>query len=64
MRTESVRLLRTLEHPCGYFKGRSAQNLVIDPLATELPRLYDFALASAARADTCIAPIAAAAAPA
>jgi arginine-tRNA-protein transferase len=45
MRTESVRLLRTLEHPCGYFKGRHAQNLVIDPLASELPRLYDFALA-------------------
>jgi arginine-tRNA-protein transferase len=44
MRTESVRLLRTLEHPCGYFNGRMAQNLVIDPLASELPRLYDFAL--------------------
>lgn len=40
MRAEAVRLLKTLEHPCGYYAGRVAQNLVIDPLASNLPQLY------------------------
>jgi len=44
MRREAVRLLKTLEHPCGYYEGRLAQNLVIDPLAHGLPQLYDLAL--------------------
>lgn len=44
MRREAVRLLKTLEHPCGYYEGRLAQNLVIDPLANGLPQLYDLAL--------------------
>jgi arginine-tRNA-protein transferase len=44
MRAEAVRLLKTLEHPCGYFAGRVAQNLVIDPLASDLPQLYAQAL--------------------
>jgi arginine-tRNA-protein transferase len=44
MRSESVRLLKTLPHPCGYFGERTAQNLVIDPLASDLPELFDLAL--------------------
>lgn len=45
MRSDAVRLLKTLEHPCGYYGDRVAQNLVIDPLATDLPQVYDVALA-------------------
>ncbi|HVF33874.1 MAG TPA: arginyltransferase, partial [Candidatus Saccharimonadia bacterium] len=45
MRSESVRLLKTLPHPCGYYGERTAQNLVIDPLAADLPQLFDLALA-------------------
>ena len=45
MRSESVRLLKTLPHPCGYYGERTAQNLVIDPLAPDLPQLFDLALA-------------------
>jgi arginine-tRNA-protein transferase len=44
MRAEAVRLLKTLEHPCGYFSDRAAQNLVIDPLAEDLPQIYELAL--------------------
>jgi arginine-tRNA-protein transferase len=44
MRSDPIRLLKTLEHPCGYFAGRVAQNLVIDPLATDLPQIYAIAL--------------------
>jgi arginine-tRNA-protein transferase len=44
VKSEVVRLLKTLEHPCGYFAGRVAQNLVIDPLASDLAQLYDVAL--------------------
>ncbi len=45
MRSDAVRLLKTLPHACGYFAERSAQNLVIDPLADDLPAVYDVALA-------------------
>lgn len=44
MRSETIRLLKTLPHPCGYFDARVAQNLVIDPLATDLPQVYEAAL--------------------
>jgi arginine-tRNA-protein transferase len=44
MRSEQVRLFQTLPHPCGYFAGRSAQNLVIDPAAPQLDALYGPAL--------------------
>lgn len=44
MRSESIRLLKTLPHPCGYFAERTAQNLVIDPLAADLPQIFDLAL--------------------
>jgi leucyl-tRNA---protein transferase len=42
--SDAVRLLKTLPHPCGYFGDRVAQNLVIDPLADDLPTVYDVAL--------------------
>lgn len=45
MRTEAIRLLKTLPHGCGYFDDRVAQNLVIDPLARDLPRIFPMALA-------------------
>jgi arginine-tRNA-protein transferase len=44
MRSDAIRLLKTLPHPCGYFDGRIAQNLVIDPLALDLPQVYEAAL--------------------
>ena len=44
MRSDAVRLLKTLPHACGYYPERTAQNLVIDPLATDLPELFDMAL--------------------
>jgi len=31
MQPQNVRLLRTETHDCGYFDGRAAQNLVVDP---------------------------------
>lgn len=39
-----VRLFQTLPHACGYFAERTAQNLVIDPAAPQLDRLYGSAL--------------------
>lgn len=45
MHAEAIRLLKTLEHPCGYYGDRVAQNLVVDPLARGLPQIYDAALA-------------------
>src|SRR5687767_8330044 len=44
MRSDTVRLLKTLPHACGYYPERTAQNLVIDPLAADLPELFDMAL--------------------
>jgi arginine-tRNA-protein transferase len=44
MRSDTIRLLKTLPHPCGYFDARVAQNLVIDPLAVDLPQVYEAAL--------------------
>ncbi|MEO8459708.1 MAG: arginyltransferase [Dokdonella sp.] len=44
MRSEIVRLFQTLPHACGYYGERTAQNLVIDPSAPQLPTLYDNAL--------------------
>jgi len=49
MRSERIRVFQTLDHPCGYFKDRSARNLVIDPLAPDMPRLYGLALRSGFR---------------
>jgi leucyl-tRNA---protein transferase len=44
MRSERLRLFQTLPHPCGYYAGRTAQNLVIDPAAPQLDQLYGAAL--------------------
>ncbi len=44
MRNERVRLFQTLPHACGYFRSRTAQNLVLDPSAPDLPRVYALAL--------------------
>jgi arginine-tRNA-protein transferase len=45
MRSEHVRLFQTLPHGCGYYAGRVAQNLVIDPGAPQLDQIYAQALA-------------------
>ena len=37
----SVRVLQTVEHQCGYFPGRKARNLVIDPGADGQKSIYD-----------------------
>lgn len=44
MRSDVVRLFQTLPHPCGYFAERTAQNIVIDPSASQLPQIYDLAV--------------------
>lgn len=44
MRHDPVRLFQTLPHACGYYAGRIAQNLVIDPAAPQLDALYGPAL--------------------
>ncbi|HEY0179152.1 MAG TPA: arginyltransferase [Dokdonella sp.] len=44
MRSDLVRLFQTLPHPCGYFVERTAQNIVIDPSAPQLPQIYDVAV--------------------
>ncbi|MEP7044050.1 MAG: arginyltransferase [Dokdonella sp.] len=44
MRSDVVRLFQTLPHPCGYFGERTAQNIVIDPSAPQLPQIYDLAV--------------------
>jgi arginine-tRNA-protein transferase len=45
LRSERVRLFQTLPHACGYFHARTAQNLVLDPAAANLPKLYALSLA-------------------
>jgi arginine-tRNA-protein transferase len=47
--TDRVRLFQTLPHTCGYFAERTAQNLVVDPGAPHLDRLYGPALAKGFR---------------
>jgi len=42
--TDRVRLFQTLPHSCGYYAERTAQNLVVDPGAPHLDRLYAPAL--------------------
>jgi len=49
MKSEVVRLFQTLPHACGYFAERTAQNLVIDPAAPQLARIYESALAKGYR---------------
>jgi len=47
--TDRVRLFQTLPHNCGYYAERTAQNLVVDPGAPHLDRLYPPALAKGFR---------------
>ncbi len=49
MSTESIRLFRTTEHPCGYYGERRSQNIVLDPEAPELGQFYPGALAQGFR---------------
>jgi len=49
MRGDNVRLFKTVEHPCGYYPDRIAQNWVIDPVAPELGKVYGAALAQGFR---------------
>ena len=44
MRSDHVRLFQTLPHACGYYAERTAQNLVLDPAAPQLDRIYGSAL--------------------
>jgi hypothetical protein len=44
VKSDVVRLFQTLPHACGYYAGRTAQNLVIDPAAPQIDRLYGAAL--------------------
>ena len=45
MQTERVRLFQTLPQACGYWHGRTAVNLVLDPSLEGLAALYPQALA-------------------
>ncbi|KAF1009605.1 MAG: Aspartate/glutamate leucyltransferase [Luteibacter sp.] len=47
--TDRVRLFQTLPHTCGYYAERTAQNLVVDPGAPHLDRLYGPALSKGFR---------------
>ncbi|TCV91313.1 arginine-tRNA-protein transferase [Luteibacter rhizovicinus] len=49
MCSDRVRLFQTLPHACGYYDDRTAQNLVVDPGAPNLDRLYGGALAKGFR---------------
>lgn len=44
MKSDVVRLFQTLPHACGYYARRTAQNLVLDPSAPQLPTVYERAL--------------------
>jgi leucyl-tRNA---protein transferase len=49
MRNDNVRLFKTVEHGCGYYADRIAQNWVIDPVAPELAEVYGSALSQGFR---------------
>ncbi len=49
MRSDNVRLFKTVEHACGYFSDRTAQNWVIDPVAPEIASVYGSALSQGFR---------------
>ena len=49
MRSDNVRLFKTVEHACGYYDDRVAQNWVIDPVAPELASVYGSALSQGFR---------------
>ena len=41
----AIRLFQTLEHACGYWPGRPARDLIIDPADPHLPSVFGQALA-------------------
>ena len=43
-KTQAVKVFISLEHVCGYYPDRIAQNLVLDPIAAEQKQLYDAAI--------------------
>ena len=45
MRADRVRVFQTLPQSCGYYRGRTAQNVVLDPASPQLPAIYPAALA-------------------
>ncbi len=40
-----IKVFVSLEHPCGYYPDRDAQNLVLDPIAEGQKEIYDSAIA-------------------
>lgn len=42
---DNLRLFHSAPHPCGYWPGREARDLVLDPRDERLPALYPMALA-------------------
>ncbi len=49
MREDRIRLYQTLPHSCGYWRERTATNMVIDPQRLDLDALYPDALAQGFR---------------
>ena len=49
MKSDRIRVFQTLEHDCGYYPQRKARNLVIDPLAPDMRRVYTLALGNGFR---------------
>ena len=43
-RSQAVKVFISLEHVCGYYPNRIAQNLVLDPIAEGQKELYDAAI--------------------
>ena len=41
---DNVRMFRTGAHACGYWAGREARDLVLDPRDPRLPQIYPLAL--------------------
>jgi leucyl-tRNA---protein transferase len=44
VQTQAIKVFVSLEHPCGYYKERVAQNLVLDPIAEPQREIYDSAI--------------------
>ena len=42
--TDNLRMFHTGAHPCGYWEGREARDLVLDPRDPRLPQAYPMAL--------------------
>ena len=43
-KSQAVKVFISLEHMCGYYPDRIAQNLVLDPIADDQKQLYDAAI--------------------